>query len=414
MSMQILKKMKEGWLFKVNLLIFGLLCLALIFHREILINSLGVYCFSKRSHSFDSVFKKASDFDRCNQLFLKALEIDSSYAPAFANLGFLTRYMGTNQAFHLGNHYFQKAILLAPQKYEIYLLYYDHLIYNLRLGETVDLALLNKIIAKAKELAPNNPDVYTQLARFQGILSTKYEQAISNLKISAKLQSDISYLRTVDMGRFYFIMPRLSGQLSSIAGAIYYNRYVDEAIPIPPDSCLNWIPQLDNFYLGLAESFIGAEKYSIGLKYIKLSIKANPRNKWAPKLAGETYYLLGDYSQAIHYFKLALKLFPKMERGRLYTQLAFSFKETGEFGNAIDAFKSALAHGAPKAPLFYNLATLYALQHEKDKVFEYLEKAISEDVNYASFARVDSTFIEYLKTKEFYDLTLNAMNHRKP
>lgn len=105
-------------------------------------------------------------------------------------------------------------------------------------------------------------------------------------------------------------------------------------------------------------------------------------------------HALGKHDQAENYLAQYTKTTP-LQRNN-YTGLAFNLHRLKKYSDAIRYYDKALAI-EPKGTEFYNAACAYTLIDQRDKAFEYLQKAI--EIGFASKQQFENdTDLESLKT----------------
>jgi len=94
---------------------------------------------------------------------------------------------------------------------------------------------------------------------------------------------------------------------------------------------------------------------------------------------GFVYYKLGDYDQAIIYYKEAQDMAPNFPMA--YHGIGLTYMAMGDYENAIEAFETAVEKAPNGVPIYMDLGKAYKMQHENNKAYEIFKKAagIAED-----------------------------------
>jgi len=373
-----------------------------LLNRNYLLNAIGLYHLYKASQQYE--LESQWHLEESKHYFEKALRIDSTFAPAYANLASLTSFNTNEEKFERGQHYFKKAIGLCADDVDLYILAFDHIVNYFPVDSSIDLALADSMITLAAHMDPKNSETLVHLAMYQANLLGQYEQAISNIEMAARFRDEFDFLPHFDKLYLYHRNLDLSNRLSELAGQVYFARQKYQGVQIPSESQLDWIPRKDNFYLGLAKEFTKGEDYHSALKYLAIALKYNPHNSYALKESATIHYFIGDYESAIEMYQAALKNVIR-DKGFLYSDLAFTYKQNGEYDKSISTFEKAIKNGFPKRMGYYNIASIYALRGNKKSTLEYLRKAIRRDESFRHYSTTDSSFMKLWNDSDFVHLT---------
>ncbi|MEI7661450.1 MAG: tetratricopeptide repeat protein [Bacteroidota bacterium] len=106
-----------------------------------------------------------------------------------------------------------------------------------------------------------------------------------------------------------------------------------------------------------------------------------------PDFDSDTFLLIHIYFYGIKMYDKALKFINKSIekspfRSNLYSYQAGTLKKLGKYREALEACELALKLDANNADAYYNMATIYALTGESDKISEPAQKAILHDISY--------------------------------
>jgi len=94
---------------------------------------------------------------------------------------------------------------------------------------------------------------------------------------------------------------------------------------------------------------------------------------------GFVYFKLGDYDQAVDYYKEALDIAPNFPMA--YHGIGRVYMAMGKYEDAVEAFESAVEKAPKQAPIYIDLGKAYKKQHEDNKAYEIFKKAaaLAED-----------------------------------
>jgi tetratricopeptide (TPR) repeat protein len=105
-------------------------------------------------------------------------------------------------------------------------------------------------------------------------------------------------------------------------------------------------------------------------EHYKKGIALNPGSVELYNNLGISYYLQGDYTQAVAAYRKALCIDPSSRR--VYNNLGLALTGTGEYKDAFEAFK----RGKDTAGAYNNIGYLYFMERKYGEAIEALEKAI--------------------------------------
>ena len=388
--------------FVLLLISMGLVVATSYLKREYLFNMMGIYYYAKGSKHFQDLDEAAfvNSIQTAEGLFLRAIQTDSSFAPAYANLGVLTMFKATEESFQRGRAFFAKAISLSPQKVEFYLLSFEHLVRFHGIMGNISLDEADRLIAISCRLSPDNAEVWAHFARYQAFSLAEFDESISSLKKAARLRSKVSIVPNLNYLVVIMYDLDLSERLSSLAASVFFERLKDTGKPIPPTELLSWIPRKDNFFCTIANELIRDGSYEEAIKYARTSLSVRQTNSCGLEAEGRAYFFMGKYHDAISAYLKALKT-QSDDKRFIYSQIAFSYQAIGQFSEAIEYFKKAKESGFPPQTAYYNIAASYGLARNKLAMLRYLKKAIEMDSELKGYARQDSSFHEYWTDPEF-------------
>ncbi|MEO0284595.1 MAG: tetratricopeptide repeat protein [candidate division WOR-3 bacterium] len=223
-------------------------------------------------------------------------------------------------------------------------------------GQEKDYDFAIKCFNKLKEIEPQNPKVYMNLAAFyQGKGETQKAKEILEEGYN-KNQGDpqMSYY----LARFYLeeniakaeeivrnninkeLTPELKAKYYELLGEIYTNKenyeeaekYFKEAYK-SDSSNINYL-----FNIALSNFFL--KKYDESIKYFERYAKKNPEDAYAYEYIGRSYHLSKNYIKAIEFYKKSLSL---RESSNVYRLMADCLSRIDKKNEALDAFKKAEA-----------------------------------------------------------------------
>jgi tetratricopeptide (TPR) repeat protein len=181
----------------------------------------------------------------------------------------------------------------------------------------------------------------------------------------------------------YFAVPlhNIGKQLNTYKNRSYeFAKKVSPGIPPPsmkplPEKKEKPLDARDYFLRGC--SYHELEMYSEAVKYYRKAIKLNPDYTEAFINLGVTYYQLGKYSKAIDAYEKALRLNPRSPS--LYNKLGSAYIIHGSYTKALDSFKKATDIEPDNPVSHYNLGVAYYLNGDRNAAFK--EYAILKELD---------------------------------
>jgi tetratricopeptide (TPR) repeat protein len=127
----------------------------------------------------------------------------------------------------------------------------------------------------------------------------------------------------------------------------------------------------------LASTYLMRSNYVEALKHYEKSVELAPGHMNGWYSIGRTYEEMGEFEKAIQAFEEHDRLdkTDETKRNILYAELRQAAKQLGRDGYWQKRLEQALKKSAPD---LYRIATLFARVGEKDKAYEYLEKACEQ------------------------------------
>lgn len=127
-----------------------------------------------------------------------------------------------------------------------------------------------------------------------------------------------------------------------------------------------------------ALGFISTEfkKYEEAINYYKRAVSADPNFSEAMNNLGATYGRIEEWDEAIKYFKVALKnpLYATPERA--YSNMGYAFYKKGDYLNAVDTLKEAIARYPDFPRHFYILGLVYMKLNKNNAAIDEFKKAV--------------------------------------
>jgi hypothetical protein len=111
-------------------------------------------------------------------------------------------------------------------------------------------------------------------------------------------------------------------------------------------------------------------------------LEAQDASKQLPEAEADRLYQAENWGSAVDAYEGITNREPTNQRA--WYRLGMCLYRLEKYRKAVSAFEKAEQNGVPRQIVGYNLAAMYALLGEKEKAFEWMEKAID-----AGFAQVD-------------------------
>ncbi|MEK7466780.1 MAG: tetratricopeptide repeat protein [Planctomycetota bacterium] len=119
-------------------------------------------------------------------------------------------------------------------------------------------------------------------------------------------------------------------------------------------------------------------------------------------LEASFFYISGKLPDAIRVYKKLLMLKPTHYIA--WNNYGTILRDLMRYEEALEAYQKALDHSPDNAGVLYLFGTVFALQKKKDRMLEYLKKAITFDAEFQDEALNDPCFKEYWEDPEFKDV----------
>jgi serine/threonine protein kinase/Tfp pilus assembly protein PilF len=326
------------------------------------------------------------------KLFKKALELDPNYALAYAGLGdaygqAVNKFGSGRQWNDTGIVYSQKAITLDPNLAEGYKALALCYVNNMKLREAVE---LNK---KALERNPNYFSAVGNIG-FDYWYMGKYDEALPWMKKSVSLN------------------PAFAFGYSGVA-VVYRDLLEDDKAMQWFNKALELQPDLVDVRLGLAQMYTLEEKFPKALEQAEKILSSFPNETRALILMGDIRIAMGDFRTAKEFYEKAiadsaLESAPK-------TELDLILWKTGRPEDALKMFskrtielQKALAEGNESGDVPYELASIYAIQENREEAYRWLQRAVDMGWRNYRSALIDPSF-EKLRNEDAFEKIIEGV-----
>ena len=170
---------------------------------------------------------------------------------------------------------------------------------------------------------------------------------------------------------------------SDLASANFQVKYFDSAA-----SAYRKIVQLDpnkeDALYGLGLSYVRMRRYPDAVEPLKKAIQLNPKNTDAYYQLGTVYEELRDFEKALETYKQYIGLNPESKWAG-YLRIGVCAKETGQYEEAINAYKRALEEKPDDVSICTKLAETYQMGNQFDNAAEAYENLVRLDPSQATF-----------------------------
>jgi tetratricopeptide (TPR) repeat protein len=138
----------------------------------------------------------------------------------------------------------------------------------------------------------------------------------------------------------------------------------------------------------------------------------DPSILWGQVYLAPVYALKGMYEEAIALADKVISTWPKLEDVHIFSFLGWAYAVSGRQEKARSLLKCMLDLSTRRYVDAYMIAEVYAGLGEKDKAFEWLNKAYEEHAGQMIFVRVDP-WIENLRSDPRYTALLRRIGLEK-
>lgn len=213
-----------------------------------------------------------------------------------------------------------------------------------------------KCFNKLKEIEPQNPKVYMNLAAFyQGkgesqkakeILEEGYNKNTGDPQMSyyiARFYIEENPSKAEEIAKNSInkeLTPELKAKFYEILGEIYTNKenyeeagkYFKEAYKSDSSNI--------NYLFNIALLYFFLKKYDESIKHFEKYSKKNPEDAYSYEYIGRSYHLSKNYAKAVEFYKKSLSL---KESSNIYRLMADCLSRINKTNEALEAFKKAEA-----------------------------------------------------------------------
>jgi serine/threonine protein kinase/Tfp pilus assembly protein PilF len=254
------------------------------------------------------------------QLFNKALEIDSNYAPAYAGLSESIRESAyykrdAHSCYDSAKTMIDKALSLDPNCSEAYCALgnlYIQFGYN---GASTTKA--HQALCKAIEFNPSNYRAFYLM----GVLNTytrEYDEAWVYFKKAMEFHPDSKYIYSA-LSKFYFAVDDFNSA----------ERFLNKALELEPD----YVPVIHS--LGMLN--FRQKRYTQAIQYYDTILKIDPTYQWSYYWAALACKNLGKFENAIAAVEKAIQIAPAHRWH--YLILGTIYVEQGKYDDAISIYE---------------------------------------------------------------------------
>jgi protein kinase/serine/threonine-protein kinase len=340
-------------------------------------DNLTAYDYYLKGRDYYNRYRK-QDNENAIQLFRKAVDVDPQFAAAYAGLG--DAYSQRAQKFAFDEAWVDsaievslKALTIDPNCAEAY--------------KALGLAYFTKgwkdkaleATSRAIELNPNHGTAVANIGWIK-FFSGKFDEALPWLKKFTELNPTRAYAH-MGVGKAYMVLCDFDKA----------KVWTDRALELEPD--------LGEAHETRVAMLLMQRKFDEAVRAVESRLSHDPDGVGALALAGEAYRLSGDYALAREYYERAIEALPEAAVGVPGIGLACIHWHGGEqqtagelLAGVIEEAEGDIAEGTGGMFPKYSLARVYALQEEKEKAYEWLEKSIEAGWPNYNIAMIDPVF----------------------
>ena len=164
-------------------------------------------------------------------------------------------------------------------------------------------------------------------------------------------------------------------------------------------------PKYTYMYLAYYDKGVALAKLdqiSEALKCYEEAIKLNPEYSLAWNNKGWESWKLDRNSEALEAYEEAIRLDPKFELA--WHNYGWLLNKLNRKEDAIKAYEEAIKLDPEKAQTRNNIASIYSLKGEKNKMIVNLKKAIDLNTNFKNLAKTDKDFEAFWNDEDFKKL----------
>ncbi|MFT3910691.1 MAG: tetratricopeptide repeat protein [Ferruginibacter sp.] len=269
-----------------------------------------------------------------------------------------------------------------------------------------DLSILQEL------LDSNNTD----LAGSYGNIANTY-LAMGNYELAMKYQQNCTEIFTqvldsthpdllgsyINLGNIYNVTGEKEKALAIYQKVI--EKIEQSSGPKKPDLAFAYTNAGDIYYLsGQFEKAI--ECYKQGIKFKEVLLPGHYTLAHTNYSLGRCYLYLKEYSQAIEYLQISVKISPVLKDSFYYNDIGIAFAKSGQFDKAKSAFTEFEDLSNDKSKVFKDWCIYYALRDEKNKALTNLKMAIDlgyDDLNVPTDESIENILGDSLYTQLMND-----------
>jgi tetratricopeptide (TPR) repeat protein len=162
-------------------------------------------------------------------------------------------------------------------------------------------------------------------------------------------------------------------------------------------------------FLGVVYFF--TRQYDAAIEEYLKAIETSPNFAHTHFLLGEAYVTKGRYKEGIAELQKSVALYNVPERWDRYPMLAYAYGVSGQRDEALKILNEQKRLAKERYIASYNLAIIYTGLGDKDRAFEYLNKAYDEGTNLLQVAR--RPLFDSLRPDPRYAELLQRLNRMK-
>jgi tetratricopeptide (TPR) repeat protein len=155
-------------------------------------------------------------------------------------------------------------------------------------------------------------------------------------------------------------------------------------------------------FLNQGKDLFYKEEYDSSLSIIDKGIKLHPDINYLWTARCDILHKLGRYQEGLESIEKSIYLNPNAHE--TWNKKGIFLHKIGRYDEALIAYEKSLALRPEYPSTLYNLACLYSIKEDKEKMLVYLEKAIAKDPIYKEKAKKDTDFEKFLNNIDFKNL----------
>jgi tetratricopeptide (TPR) repeat protein len=306
------------------------------------------------------------------KMFRKALSIDSTYSDAYIEMA---RLYKRNKDFDGARDMYLLALEKDSSAHKV----------NYKLGDLYcyDLAYYPNAIEsylKYMKYFPDDKDVFIDLGNAY-YYNSQYDEAMIAYNKYKEYDADYKGI--------YLDIANCNAALYDTVNAVknYYRAIDIDSSYSKAWKALSDIQVSMGLYQEAIKGYLNAMKYDTNYNYLNYTI-------------GQVYLSnLKDYDNSEKYYKQYVELYPDKYFG--YQGLGYTYLKSGKTKKSLDLFLLAMQKDPAEPWNYYNLACYYSLNGDKQKAVENLEKAFEKGYDNLEHAKIDSDLESIRNMPEF-------------